>query len=146
VKIRVIRDDCGNPYLVRLSIIELFGYALKLHIILRSDRNRELHDHPWTFWTWMLCGGYWEHTPITEWTCRSDWNWPGRPKIVGTTRTWIAPGSRRTCRSPYPHRLELEAGNPAVTLVLMWPKEREWGFYKPSGWVPWHKYKSEEEC
>jgi hypothetical protein len=129
MKVRVIRDDCGNPYLVRLSIVELFGFALKLHIILRSDRDRELHDHPWSFITWMISGGYWEHRFTTE------------PE---TAREWVKPGAIRFCRAPYPHRLELE--NPAVTLVLMFPKKREWGFYKRDGWVPWFTYKSDQEC
>ncbi len=124
MKVRVIRDDCGNPYLVRLTFFDLLGYSLKLHIILRSDRDRELHDHPWTFVTWMLHGGYWEHTEAG--------------------REWITPGTLRVCASPHPHRLEVV--NPAVTLVLTYPREREWGFYTRAGWVPWTKYKSDQEC
>jgi hypothetical protein len=122
--IRVIRDDCGNPYLVRITFFEVLGYSLKLHAILRSDRDRELHDHPWTFITWMLCGGYTEHTNAGAET--------------------IKPGMIRLCRAPHPHRLELV--NPAVTLVFTFPKFREWGFYKPTGWVPWTQYKSDKEC
>jgi hypothetical protein len=133
MKVRVIRDDCGNPYLVRLSLFELFGFALKLHVILRSDRDRELHDHPWTFVTWMICGGYWEYTPTNP-------QWPA----LAQQRSWVKPGALRVCRAPYPHRLELI--NPAVTLVLMFPKFREWGFYKSTGWVPWTAYQSDQEC
>src|SRR5260221_12600638 len=111
MKVRVIRDDCGNPYLVRLTLIELLGYSLKLHIILRSDRDRELHDHPWTFVTWMLAGGYWEYTPTL-------------PFISDTLRrTWIKPGAIHVCRAPHPHRLQLV--NPAVTPCLTFPKSRE---------------------
>lgn len=147
MKVRVIRDDCGNPYLVRLTFFEVFGYSLKLHIILRSDRDRELHDHPWTFITWMLCGGYWEHTdapPLSPEFLAWLEDHGMADLMPATIRTWVKPGQLRICRAPYKHRLEVI--NPAVTLVFTFPKFREWGFYKPIGWVPWTQYKSDQEC
>lgn len=146
MNIRVIRNSCGEPYLIRLTFFELFrrkndpagrsgGFSLKLHIILRSDEDREIHDHPWTFITWMLAGGYYEATPES---------WVGKTPIL--RRLWVKPGSLRLCHAPYPHKLELRGGNPAVTLVFMFPRFREWGFYTRNGWVPWFKFKSDREC
>ncbi len=102
----------------------------------------------------MPKGGYFEHT---------------FSKVKGqTVRTWIAPGSLRLCRAPHPHRLELAeeppiarptdpalqhtviegfyAPNvkpmfrPAITLVFMWPRRREWGFYTSPGWSKWKDF------
>jgi len=150
MKVRIIRDDCGAPYLVRITFFEFFrrkdepeeksgGYSLKLHIILKSDEDRAFHDHPWTFATLMLCGGYFEHTPnlneVGEWINQG-----------ATIKRWIKPWTWRLCRSPYPHRLELSGGNPAVTLVFMCPRIREWGFYTKHGWVPWFLFKTNRDC
>lgn len=141
MNVRVIRNECGDPYLVRISLIELFGFALKLHVILRSDDDRALHDHPWSFVTLMLCGGYWEHSPNRN--EMGEWD-----DTTATIKKWYGRYSFRFCRAPYPHRLELECGASAVTLVLMWPPFREWGFYGPKGWQKWHEYlnEKEEEC
>lgn len=50
------RDDYGNPQPRRP-----FGWSFYLHIFLRSDDDRALHDHPWDFWTFLLVNGYREH-------------------------------------------------------------------------------------
>jgi len=154
VKLFVIRNSCGDPYLIRWSFFEIFGYSLKLHVILRSDDDRAPHDHPWTFATLMLKGGYWEHT---------------HSNVKGeTNRQWIGPGRLRLCRAPHAHRLELPEEPPvarptdpalqhvaidgfyspnvkpmfapAITLVFMWPKAREWGFYTTKGWIKWSDF------
>lgn len=154
MKLFVIRNSCGEPYLIRLSFFEILGYSLKLHVILRSDDDRALHDHPWTFLTLMLAGGYYEHTFT---------------KIKGVMKkTWVRPGSLRLCRAPHAHRLELAEEKPtddrngtasvtptsffqadakpmftpAVTLVFMWPRFREWGFYTSEGWKNWKSFLS----
>jgi hypothetical protein len=154
MKLFTIRNSCGDPYLIRWSFFDVFGYSLKLHIILRSDDDRTLHDHPWTFLSLMLKGGYWEHTHSI---------------VKGETiRTWIRPWTLRVCRAPYAHRLELpeeppiarptdpklqdtviegfyqpnikKMFAPAITLVFMFPKCREWGFYTQQGYVKWSDF------
>lgn len=35
------------------------------------------------------------------------------------------------------HRLELVEGRPAWTLWIRGPNRRAWGFYTPTGWIPW---------
>lgn len=34
-----------------------------VHHILRSDRDRAMHDHPWENASLVLRGGYWEVAP-----------------------------------------------------------------------------------
>lgn len=152
-KLKVIYDGCDRPYLVRFSIFEIFGYSLKFHVILRSDDDRALHDHPWSFWTLMLAGGYWEETfatnqPLTDQT--DDMGHVGSTNFNGegrfTISKWIKPGSLRLCKSPHPHRLKLAVTptdgrlTPALTLVFMLPKKREWGFYTKEGWLKWFMF------
>jgi hypothetical protein len=154
MRCKVIHDDCGSPYLIRLTIFELFGFSLKLHTIIKSDRERELHDHPWSFITFMLCGGYYEETPVN----------PKTYKLGNRTKKkWHGPGTLRFIKNPYPHRLDLSkdlpiniigdpdwiAGFPdvpAVTLVLTLPKKRKWGFYGKDKWIPAQEYVNSREC
>jgi hypothetical protein len=111
--------------MVRRAINTRFG-GVKLHHILRSDDDRDLHDHPWSFLSIVLKGGYWEHTPT---------DCPSRPldggphlayenegdtqngliycRFCGLVRTrwtrkrWHGPGSILWRPAPSIHRLEL---------------------------------------
>ena len=65
-RIHIIEDGCGNPYMLRYTLAELLGREVKLHIMLRSDDDREMHDHPWGFWSLVLSGGYDEEVPANQ--------------------------------------------------------------------------------
>lgn len=144
MKTKLINDDCGNPFLVRISIFEVLGYALKLHIFLRSDRDRELHDHPWSFWTLVLGGGYRE---IYE----------DRDGVVRELQR--KPWSLAFRRAEWKHRVELHTEEidlgvsgrhsffiPSLTLVLVCPKRRMWGFWRGKVFIPWRNFKSDQRC
>lgn len=154
MKCKVIHDDCDDPYLIRFTIFELFGFSLKLHTIIRSDRERELHDHPWSFFSLILTGGYHEETPVNPKTYKFG---------NQTQKKWMGPWTFRFVKAPYPHRLDLGRELPAnttgdtewiasfperpcVTLVFMLPKFREWGFYSKLGWLHHKKYINGREC
>jgi hypothetical protein len=172
-KKQIIRNDDGVPYMIRRAINTRFG-GVKLHHILRSDDDRDLHDHPWSFLSIVLKGGYWEHTPT---------DCPSRPldggphlayenegdtqngliycRFCGLVRTrwtrkrWHGPGSILWRPAPSIHRLELPAptrspfnapeDNTAWTLVFTGPKRREWGFHTICGFIPWFKYTAAKE-
>lgn len=124
MRIFVIRDECGSPYLIRLTMFSFFGWELKLHIFLRSDADEELHDHPWNFWSWVLIGEYAEITPI-GYTIRKRWSFAYR-------------------RAEWRHRVICE--KPVVTLVLTAPKSREWGFWRRSKFIPWREFVDSKRC
>lgn len=126
MKVRIIRDDCGAPYLVRLTFFTIKGISLKLHVILKSDEDRALHDHPWWFVTCILCNGYKDHTP----------------EGVHERK----PGNIVFHSAKFTHRVELRDNIPAVTLVLTGVKTREWGFFTKAGWVEWFKFNSGRDC
>jgi hypothetical protein len=110
---RVITRDNEDPYLVRWLLCEFKGYKIYIHKFLRSDMDRELHNHPWSFGlSLILKGGYIEErlvlgTPVTSHVyLPGDWN-------------WISP----ECF----HRVDLIT-NEAWSIILVGPRVREWGF------------------
>jgi hypothetical protein len=105
----VIGDDPNRPYLKRWWILPRNDQInLYLHLILRSDDDRAMHDHPWDNTSWIIDGSYIEHTP--EGVYHRDTGYRG--------------GRLATDR----HRLEI-VNEPAVTLFFTGPKVREWGFW-----------------
>jgi hypothetical protein len=94
-------------------------FQIRIHHILRSDNDRALHDHPFTFLSFILKGEYHEVTP-------------------SGTQLWKR-FSIIFRRAEDQHRLILDSG-PVWTLVIGGPYRREWGFYTPSGWKRWDQY------
>jgi hypothetical protein len=129
VKRQVITSEAGDPYLIRWAFNTPLG-GIKLHHILRSDEDRDLHDHPWSFLSIILAGGYWE------------WTQPAGGVML---RRWYGPGSILWRPCPSIHRLELPAGKTAWTLVFTGPKRREWGFHTVCGFIPWFHYVAAKE-
>ena len=47
-----------DALLVKRWVIRTLLGTLRLHHLLRADQNREPHDHPWGFFTWVIKGRY----------------------------------------------------------------------------------------
>lgn len=115
----------SNPYLRRWWLVPRNEFAnVYLHEILRSDDDRAMHDHPWGNMSFILEGGYREHTP--------DGVFIRRAGYVGYREA--------TDR----HRLEVLPGERALTLFYTGPKVRDWGFWCPQGFVPWQDFTAGE--
>ncbi len=125
-----IGDQNGPIYLIRYSIFSCPWFSIKLHRIMMSDDDCQ-HDHPWSFVSIILWGGYFEVTSNDQ---------KSTPWIVGFTSKWFGPGSVLWRPAPSPHSLMLPNEKPATTLVITFKKQREWGFITPSGWVKWTEY------
>lgn len=111
----------GNDYLRRWWIIPRNEQCnVYLHEILHSDDDRAFHDHPWPNTSYILFGSYIEHTPDGEFI-RS----PG--DVIQRSANAL-------------HRLEAWPGVSCVSLFMTGPKEREWGFQCPQGWVHWRDF------
>lgn len=120
-----------RPYLLRWWVIPRNRFFnVYLHLFLRSDDDRALHDHPWLFnCSILLEGSYREWVPGAEadgircnvGILRTQGNWYFRPHKA-------------------PHRVELIGGHPCTTLFITGPVVREWGFYCPKGWIPWQRF------
>jgi hypothetical protein len=113
-----LRRHDGDVYLDRWGVqIKRVG-AVFLHRMDAPDPGQDLHDHPWTFISLVLKGGYEEE--------RAD------------TRTWYSAlaldrrrFSIRRMRLDECHRVTALARTPTWTLVLCGPVRRQWGFYLP---------------
>lgn len=126
--------DYMHRYYLFLKDRKHFPFNLTLHKIVRSD-DPIFHDHPWSYMTIVLKGGYWEHTPVFD----------DEGKLVGENVVFKGPGSivRRSAKEY--HWLELDNENPAVTLFFMGRQQREWGFLVElkngiTRWVKWTHY------
>lgn len=125
-----IKDDQGPIYLIRYSLFTTPWFAVKIHKILMSD-DACFHDHPWSFISIILWGGYTECQPFRAFS-------NGMPDDSLVHRQYYSAGSILWRKAPSPHRLEIS--NPATTLVITFKKIRLWGFYTLSGWKPWFEY------
>lgn len=111
----------GGDYLRRWYLVPRNAWSnLYLHEIVRSDDDRALHDHPWDNRSFVLFGGYIEHTP--------------------EGRIERRPGDVVERAAEALHRLELFQGQRAISLFSTGPKRRDWGFACPQGWVPWWEF------
>jgi hypothetical protein len=122
---RIINDRLDKePYLERYYLFLKdrgnFPFNIFVHKFLKSDPD-ELHDHPWSYFTFMLKGGYWEHT------------------IHG--KKWCGPFSYRYNAANTLHRIELDKDvKECWTLFIPGRKKREWGFETDTGWVNNEEY------
>lgn len=138
------RDEDNKDYMVRYTLCNNSLFSIKVHNLLISDNTTCLHDHPWLFYSLILKGGYWEHTPNvnqhkTDLTKTFDGN-----NIV---RKWISPGSFMKRPAHWIHALELPEGQTCWTFVITFKKTKEWGFYtKAFGFLNWREYRGEEHC
>jgi hypothetical protein len=127
---QLITDGCEGledftAYLKRWFIIHdnkgpKKTWHVYLHNMLRSDADKELHDHPWWFISIILWGGYWEETERGREFLR-----PGR--IIFRPAAWR-------------HRVHLPEGRQSWSLVLTGVKERSWGFWTETGFVGWREW------
>jgi hypothetical protein len=96
-------------------LLQCFGVAVRIHTILRSDRDRALHDHPFDYMSIILTGGYSE---VTESGSR-----------------WYGPGAVIFRRATSRHRLDLRLNEmfegPATTtlFITMRRGRQKWGFF-----------------
>lgn len=110
-----------DPYLLRWWLIPRNPvFNIYLHLFLRSDDDRALHDHPWANCSILLEGQYREHTTEGFKDFKAgDWKFRRSGKMA--------------------HRIELTHGS-CWTVFITGPRLREWGFLCPRGWVHWKDF------
>jgi len=121
---RVIMDRQDNqPYLERYYLFlkdrQRFPFNIFIHKFLKSDPD-DLHDHPWGYATFILRGGYWEHTPQGKF--------------------WRGAGHFRVCTANSLHRIELEPEVTAWTMFIPFAQTRAWGFVHNGEWIDSDQY------
>ena len=126
---RIIMDRQDHePYLERYYLLfntrKHTGFNVFLHKFLKSDPD-EVHDHPWSYFTLILLGGYYEWIP--------QFNADGTKSCE--IRKWRGPGHFRFSRASSYHRIELKPGVTAWTLFIPGAHTREWGFLVNNRWI-----------
>lgn len=111
-----------DPYLLRWFVIPRNPVCnVYLHLFLRSDDDRALHDHPWASISLLLDGEYTEH-------------------LADNQKRLLRAGDMRVRMSgKLAHRIELHKG-PCWTLFVTGPRYRQWGFHCPQGWRHWREF------
>lgn len=123
----VIGAHRNPPYIRRWWVIPRNRwFNIYLHEVQQDDDDRAMHDHPWVNMSYIIEGGYNEHTP------------------KGTFP--LTKGGIRFRRPTALHRLELLPNQPyTLSLFITGPKVREWGFMTEDGWVWWEDFVSPAE-
>lgn len=97
------------PYAKRY-VLNLYFFAIRLHIWYRSDDKRYFHCHPWNFVSLVLKGSYTDVSP------------KGRDHMRFL--------SLRYRRANHRHYVEVPKGG-CVTFLITGKPFRKWGFYIP---------------
>lgn len=112
--------EVDSEYITRLHLIKTPWFALCLHWLNKPDPEPFNHDHPVTFLSIILRGGY---TEQRNGKLRSHYWFNFIRASADDQHTIVA---------VRPHTL---------TLCFMGPKTREWGFHQPNGtWIYWKDY------
>ena len=120
--------DVDSEYITRLHVVKTPWFAICLHWINKPDPEPYLHDHPVSFLSIILRGGYSEYRTSTLGRV-----WYSKKYLTHKRYNWIkaSPKDRHTICKVTPKTL---------TLCFMGPKTREWGFHTEDGWVYWKEY------
>jgi hypothetical protein len=113
--------------------------SIRLHRIMREDRERHFHDHPWNARTFILRGWYDEvrHASYQyEAVHKGDaFSWT----IDGMAFTRWA-GSTAPLKAGQFHRIVRVRDGGVWTLFITWRKRDTWGFLVDGKRVPWREY------
>lgn len=112
-------DEPDVNYLTRWRIVQTPWCALYLHRMERPDSRPTLHDHPWSFVSIILRGGY------TEERLNLQDRLPRR-RIIRRVNVM---------RRDDAHYIA-ELHRPKVwSLLLVGKRRRTWGYWEPSTWA-----------
>jgi len=124
-------DRPGEDYLWRLRVIQTPLFGVYLHKLCTPDPRDTLHDHPWSFFSVVLKGGYLEFVPgpfyaTSRYVKRFNWKPLRKTKdgIQWSSLHWIAQLDR----------------TPTWTLVFVGRRKRTWGYLDRDGsWTAYNE-------
>ena len=111
----------GRPYLTRYHLLRWPCLGVYVHKFHDSD-DPPYHDHPWSFFSVVLWGGYVEHRKEERLLpCERTSRWV----FWDVVRRSLSVGYRRATDLHYVRLLR----KPTWTLVICFKKFRIWGFH-----------------
>lgn len=111
----------GNPMLERWRLLQTPWFGVYVHFIHREDLDAWPHDHPWSFVSLVLRGGYVEEL--------FDRPGDGAFRLVERLA-----GSVHRFPLHKAHRI-VSTRPGTTTLCVVGRKARSWGFYAGAEWV-----------
>ena len=125
---RVIQNCTGGgTLLTRYHLINNRFFGIYLHHLQSSDEDRACHDHPWSFISILLTGGYGEWTPHHRYD-RENRTIRRQEKMIWYPRWSVL-------RRPAEWQYRLQLDKPVWTLVFRGPERRVWGFLPSGTWM-----------
>lgn len=152
--------DDGDSFF-RHKIVALFELPkwltrdrkLMIHRFCPNVEDRDPHDHPRGFWTFVLWGGYLDLVPCPKCDGSGEDEIRFNDQLVHSGRclrceSGLVIGDRMRAGvaryRPAQHRHITQTGlRGAWTIVVMGPLERGWGFWKLGRFWPWKDYEKE---
>lgn len=131
--LRPAADELGLGYELRPDVRHL--PAARLHNICTPDLDRELHNHPWSFISIVLRGGYVEARPIGKYPMFTS----SGEEVCTTIHRRAGSIAFRSYNDR--HRI-ISVAPDTWTLVLIGPKRQTWGFFTQHGFVNWREFSS----
>lgn len=119
------------PGLIRLPWFKDCG--LYVHRIDKPDGDRDRHNHPYAFGSWVLWGGYKQEILLPDGSVETQWRRMGEFSVMP--------------RDHYHRVVELADNKPCYTLFFagnpQWNTDgtHEWGFSVGGVHVPWKQYR-----
>jgi hypothetical protein len=130
-----VGDGKGDTFFRRYDLVKTKFGSIYLHRFFRSDRDRCLHDHPWSFVSIVLRGGYWE-----------EMFYKGKDEN-GIIPYWRRPGSILWRPAKTAHRISINTNKPLPwSLVFVGRRSRSWGFWTVDGWKKWEPGQPNPVC
>jgi hypothetical protein len=126
--IKEIISRAGEVHFRRYRLLQTPWFAVYLHQIKKSDEEKDPHDHPWKFWSFLLKGSY------REWYIEP-------PSYLAMHRRTYKAGDLVHHPAEDAHQLTLIT--PEVwTLVFTSGRDRYWGYrLQDGGWIGHNEYR-----
>lgn len=128
--VKEIRSKKGELHFKRWQIWSTRWFNIYLHYINKADEDKHLHDHPWSFWSIILKGGYIESA--------ADVGSAVPTKITKRGFLHMAYRNKHT-----PHMISV-LEHPTYSLVITGPGGRKWGYTTEDGWKDHENYRIEK--
>ena len=128
--VKEIRSKAGVLHFRRWRFLELPFFRVYLHNILKADEDKHEHDHPWSFYSLILKGGYTEALTLDVW---------------GPFKSYLLEhgvGSIIHRKAKDSHQIRsLKNDKPVWSLVFAYGFERPWGYNTEAGWIDKDEYR-----
>jgi hypothetical protein len=138
-----LKDLDGSDYMNRWRIVDegtiggrileaLTGYSsIRLHHICRPDQDRDLHNHPFEYRTFILRGHYSEvyQEPNTI-----------NGEMTEQGHRWVHTGGTATGGPGKRHRIDLVSNGGVWTFFMMSRNTERWGFFVNNKFVESTRY------